>query len=70
MRVRSVVSIVVSVMLLAFAIGCAKQEPPAPAARGSSSSRGGPVGSRGGRQGPLRSEVRRLPRHRPGGDPP
>ena len=32
MRVRSVVLIVVSVMLLAFSIGCAKQEPPAPAA--------------------------------------
>ena len=32
MRVRSVVSIVVSVMLFAFAIGCAKQEPPAPVA--------------------------------------
>ena len=32
MRVRSVVLIVVSVMLLAFAVGCAKQEPPAPAA--------------------------------------
>jgi mono/diheme cytochrome c family protein len=32
MRVRSVVLIVVSVMLLAFAIGCAKQEPPKPAA--------------------------------------
>ena len=35
MRVRSLVLIVVSVMLLAFAIGCAKQEPPkteAPAA--------------------------------------
>jgi cytochrome c5 len=31
MRVRSVVLIVVSVMLLAFAIGCAKQEPPKPA---------------------------------------
>ena len=32
MRVRSVMLIVVSVMLLAFAIGCAKQEPPKPAA--------------------------------------
>ncbi len=32
MRVRSVVLCVVSVMLLAFAIGCAKQEPPQPAA--------------------------------------
>jgi len=32
MRVRSVVRIVLSVMLLAFAIGCAKQEPPKPAA--------------------------------------
>jgi cytochrome c5 len=32
MRVRSVVLIIVSVMLLAFAIGCAKQEPPKPAA--------------------------------------
>ena len=32
MRVRSVVLIAVSVMLLAFAIGCAKQEPPKPAA--------------------------------------
>jgi mono/diheme cytochrome c family protein len=32
MRVRSVVLIVVSMMLLAFAIGCAKQEPPKPAA--------------------------------------
>jgi cytochrome c5 len=32
MRVRSVVLIVLSVMLLAFAIGCAKQEPPTPAA--------------------------------------
>jgi cytochrome c5 len=32
MRVRSVVLIVLSVMLLAFAIGCAKQEPAAPAA--------------------------------------
>jgi len=31
MRVRSVVLCVVSVMLLAFAIGCAKQEPPKPA---------------------------------------
>ena len=31
MRVRSVVLIAVSVMLLAFAIGCAKQEPPKPA---------------------------------------
>jgi len=30
MRVRSVVPIVVSVMLLAFAVGCAKQEPPKP----------------------------------------
>ena len=71
MRVRSVVPIVVSVMLLAFAIGCAKQEPPE--ARGSRSPRGGPGsgpgGSRGGRQGPLRSEVRRLPRHRPGDRP-
>ena len=32
MRVRSVVQCVVSVMLLAFAVGCAKQEPPKPAA--------------------------------------
>ena len=32
MRVRSVVLIAVSVTLLAFAIGCSKQEPPAPAA--------------------------------------
>jgi len=32
MRVRTVVLIAVSVMLLAFAIGCAKQEPPKPAA--------------------------------------
>jgi cytochrome c5 len=32
MRVRSVVLIVLSVMLLAFAIGCSKQEPPKPAA--------------------------------------
>ena len=32
MRLRSVVLIVVSVMLLAFAVGCAKQEPPKPAA--------------------------------------
>ena len=32
MRVRSVVLIIVSVVLLAFAIGCAKQEPPKPAA--------------------------------------
>jgi mono/diheme cytochrome c family protein len=32
MRVRSVVLIALSVMLLAFAIGCAKQEPPKPAA--------------------------------------
>jgi len=32
MRVRSVVLIVASLMLLAFAIGCAKQEPPKPAA--------------------------------------
>jgi len=32
MRVRSVVLSVVSVMLLVFAIGCAKQEPPKPAA--------------------------------------
>ena len=32
MRVRSVVLSVVSVLLLAFAIGCAKQEPPKPAA--------------------------------------
>ena len=31
MRVRSVVLIVLSVMLLAVAIGCAKQEPPKPA---------------------------------------
>ena len=31
MRVRSMVLIVLSVMLLAFAIGCAKQEPPTPA---------------------------------------
>ena len=32
MRVRSVVLIVVSVTLLAFAVGCSKQEPPKPAA--------------------------------------
>ena len=32
MHVRSVVLSVVSVMLIAFAIGCAKQEPPQPAA--------------------------------------
>jgi len=32
MRVRSVILVAVSVMLLAFAIGCAKQEPPKPAA--------------------------------------
>ena len=32
MRVRSVVPCAVSVMFLAFAIGCAKQEPPKPAA--------------------------------------
>ena len=32
MRVRSLVPSVVSMMLLAFAIGCAKQEPPKPAA--------------------------------------
>ena len=32
MRIRSIVLIVVSVMLLALAIGCAKQEPPKPAA--------------------------------------
>ena len=32
MRVRSVVLCVVSLMLLAFAVGCAKQEPPKPAA--------------------------------------
>jgi len=32
MRVRSVVLIVLSVMLLVFALGCAKQEPPKPAA--------------------------------------
>ena len=32
MRVRSVVPCVVPVMFLAFAIGCAKQEPPKPAA--------------------------------------
>jgi len=31
MRVRSVLLIVVSVMVLAFAVGCAKQEPPKPA---------------------------------------
>lgn len=31
MRVRSAVLCVVSVMLLVFAIGCAKQEPPKPA---------------------------------------
>ena len=31
MRVRSVVLIGVSVMLLAFAVGCSKQEPPKPA---------------------------------------
>ena len=32
MRVRPLVLVVVSVMLLAFAIGCGKQEPPKPAA--------------------------------------
>lgn len=32
MRVRSVVPVLVSVALLAFAVGCAKQEPPKPAA--------------------------------------
>jgi mono/diheme cytochrome c family protein len=32
MRIRSVILIAVSVTLLAFAIGCAKQEPPKPAA--------------------------------------
>jgi len=32
MRVRSAVLIVLSVILLAFVIGCAKQEPPKPAA--------------------------------------
>ena len=32
MRVRSLVLVVLSVMLLAFAIGCGKQEPPKPAA--------------------------------------
>ena len=32
MLVRTVVLIALSVMLLAFAIGCAKQEPPKPAA--------------------------------------
>jgi len=32
MRVRSVVLCVLPVMLLAFAVGCAKQEPPKPAA--------------------------------------
>lgn len=32
MRVRSVVLCVASVMLLAFAVGCSKQEPPKPAA--------------------------------------
>ena len=32
MRVRSVVLVVLSVSLLAFAVGCAKQEPPKPAA--------------------------------------
>ncbi|HEX8043868.1 c-type cytochrome [Candidatus Deferrimicrobium sp.] len=32
MRVRSVLLIVVSVVFLALAIGCAKQEPPKPAA--------------------------------------
>ena len=32
MRVRSVVLCVVSLMFLAFAVGCAKQEPPKPAA--------------------------------------
>ena len=32
MRVRTVMLIVVSVMLLAFAVGCSKQEPPKPAA--------------------------------------
>lgn len=32
MRLRSVILIAVSVMLPAFAVGCAKQEPPKPAA--------------------------------------
>lgn len=32
MRARPVVLMVVSMMLLAFAVGCAKQEPPKPAA--------------------------------------
>ena len=32
MRVRSMILSVLSAMLLVFAIGCAKQEPPAPAA--------------------------------------
>ena len=32
MRVRPLVLIVLSVMLLAFAVGCGKQEPPKPAA--------------------------------------
>jgi len=32
MRVRPLVLVVLSVMLLAFAIGCGKQEPPKPAA--------------------------------------
>ena len=32
MRVRPLVPVVLSVMLLAFAIGCGKQEPPKPAA--------------------------------------
>ena len=38
-----------------------------PRARGSGGSRGG--GPRGGRKDPLRGEVRRLPRHRPGDRP-
>jgi hypothetical protein len=32
MRIRSVVLCVLAVMLLAFAAGCSKQEPPKPAA--------------------------------------
>ena len=32
MRIRSVVLCVLAVMLLAFAVGCSKQEPPKPAA--------------------------------------
>ena len=63
MRVRSVVLSVLSVMLLAFPCHRLRQAG-TPQARGSrgGSRYGGPGGSRGGRQDPLRHEVRRLPR--------